>query len=144
MFEVGSERTAAIAALLSEFCWCADNDRGDEIGALFTEDAIVETPHFRLDGRGEIEASFTARSGTKLSRHCWTNLRITALDERRYRVDSNMMTTVGALPAPQPSGRLVIGSCIDEILFADDGRPLFKSRSLQIAFEGSLAGEIPA
>ncbi len=139
------ERMAAISALLTEFCWCADNDRGDLIADLFTDNAVVETPQFRLVGKEEIAASFTARTGTKLSRHNWTNLRVAPLANGRYRVESNMINSVGALPAPQYRGRLVLASSIDEVIFVEKDRPLFASRLLQIAFDGILAGEgVPA
>lgn len=139
------ERMAAISALLTEFCWCADNDRGDIVAELFTEDAVVDAPQFRLVGKDAIAASFTGRSGTKLSQHNWSNLRVTPLAEGKYRVESNMINGVGVLRAPQYRGRIVLATSVDEVIFDDSDRPLFASRTLHIAFDGILAGEeVPA
>ena len=137
-----SERTGAVAALLTEFCWRADNGLGNQIAELFTDAATIDTPDFNLAGKAEIDAWFTGRAGTKLSRHCWTNLRITPLGVDRYRAETNMMTTVGAVPAPQRRGKIVVANSVDEIVF-QNGIALFAARKLQVAFEGSIvAGEV--
>lgn len=141
---VSSERRNAVADLLTEFCWRVDTARGDTVAELFTEEATVDTPHFNLRGKADIHAWFAGRAGKRLSRHCWTNLRITPQGADRYRVETNMMTTAGPVPAPASGGMIVIGSGIDEVDFAS-GTPLFTSRTLEILFEGVIAApEKPA
>ncbi len=136
-----SDRAIAIAALLTEFCWCVDNGQGELVANLFVEEATVDAPHFNLAGRPEIHAWFAGRSGTKLSRHCWSNLRITPAETDRYRVESNLMTSSGVLPAPQHQGRMAVCSSIDEVVF-ENGAALFASRTLAIIFEGAIIADV--
>jgi len=138
-----SEQTTAIAALLTEFCWRVDQGLGDTVADLFVEDGRVDTPNFKLNGRAEIHAWFAGKAGTKLSRHCWSNLRVAPLGPGRFQVDSNLMTTSGPLPAPQSGGKLAVTSSRDEVLFEGD-EPRFVNRTLEILFEGVLASGVQA
>jgi hypothetical protein len=134
-----SDKTCAISTLLSEFCCRVDTLRGDEVAELFTDDGIVKTPHFELSGRAQIHEWFSSRAsaGTRLSRHFWTNLRVTELESDIFRVEANAMTVVGVQPAPHPGASLAVGNSIDTIVF-QDGHWLFAARTLEIAFEGRL------
>ena len=129
-----AEDLRSISELLTEFCWRADHDEGAAMADLFTDDAWIDTPHFNVRGRAEIDALFAARSGTKLSRHNWSNLRVTPLGGGRFKTVSNMITAVGSLPAPQRWGRIAFTTSTDEIVRTGD-QLLFASRRLQIVFE---------
>lgn len=130
----------AIGELLTEFAWRVDNGAGATVAALFTEDATIETPHFSLKGRAEIDRWFTERSarGDRLSRHYWTNLRLTP-DGDGYLAEANVMTAVGAPPAPQQGAALVLGHSTDQVVRVQDGWR-FRSRRLTVTFEGTLTG----
>ncbi len=138
---VDANRVAAISALLTEFCWCADNAQGDRIASLFSEKGSIKTPHFEVNGIDEIRTAFGARP-PKLSRHNWMNLRITPLGPDRYTVETNMITATGPLPAPQAGGNIAITTSTDEIVF-ENGAALFASRTLAIAFEGTIVAKEP-
>ena len=140
-----NEHAAAIADLLTEFCWRVDNGAGDTVAELFAEDATVDTPHFNLSGKSAVHDWFSARAkaGNRLSRHFWSNMRITSIGADRYRVQCNAMTLVGAPPAPSNGARVAAGSSEDEVLFVD-GRALFASRKLDVIFEGAISAQEPA
>ncbi|MFV3075525.1 nuclear transport factor 2 family protein [Niveispirillum fermenti] len=128
----------AIGGLLTEFAWRVDNGAGSSVAALFTPDATVETPHFTLQGRAEIDRWFTQRSarGDRLSRHYWSNLRLTP-DGDGYLAEANVMTAVGVPPAPQKGATLVLGHSTDKVMLTADGWR-FCSRRLTVTFEGTL------
>ena len=126
-----------IARLLTEFCWRLDEESGKGVAELFTQDARVDTPHFQLAGRSEIEAWFGGRTATKLTRHNWSNLRVTPLGPDHFLVTSNMINAAGTLPAPQPPEKVAFATAKDEIVLRD-GVALFGSRTLEILFEMAL------
>ena len=132
-----AEQLRAIAELLTEFCWYADHDLGGQMATLFTDDAWIETPHFKVRGKAEIESHFVARSGTKLSRHTWSNLRVERANDNRFLAVTNMINFVGMQPAPQREGRLAVATSADEIVIEGDVAR-FVSRNLTVLFELTL------
>jgi SnoaL-like domain len=84
---VGAERVAAISALLTEFCWCADNAEGERIGSLFTEDGCITTPHFEVRGRDSLGGR-AANEARISARQDWMNLQYRAHGLRRRRPNS--------------------------------------------------------
>lgn len=135
----------AIGALLTEFCWRVDHGEGRRVADLFTQDGSVTSPHFHEVGREEIGALYQSRAdaGGRLTRHFWSNLRVTPAGEGRFGATSYTMTAVGAPPAPVTGGDLVLAIASDVIAF-EDGRPLFASRSLAVSFEGRITSKEPA
>ena len=129
----------AIGALLTEFCWRVDQGEGRRVADLFTQNGSVTSPHFHRAGREEIGALYQSRAdtGDRLTRHFWSNLRVTPNGEGRFGATSYAMTAVGAPPAPVTGGDLVLAISTDVITF-EDGRPLFASRSLAVTFEGRI------
>jgi hypothetical protein len=134
----------AIARLITEFCCRVDSGAGDQVSALFLPDATVVTPHFKLAGREAIHRWFSERAtgGKRVSRHFWTNLRVTELVAGRYVAVANSMTLVGGPPAPCAGARIAAGQSTDEILIRD-GLALFASRTLDVQFEGAIASPGP-
>lgn len=134
------EKRGTAADLLHDFCWLADTGAGTRIAALFTEEATVETPHFRLTGRSQIHDWFSerARPGERMVRHLLSNLRFNERDDGTMEVTAYSMVTM-LLPTGE-AAKVAIGTSTDELVF-DSGRPLFASRRLDIAFEGRLIVE---
>ncbi len=133
------EIRAAVEQLLSEFCHRIDNGLGATIHELFADDGRVETPAFVLTGKPEIETFFTARSANKgrISRHYWSNLRLT-VDGDRVDAITNVMTAVNEGGRQQLMG----GSSFDSFLKTPDGWA-FTSRRLELIFSGFLTPEAP-
>jgi hypothetical protein len=137
---VTTELRDGIAGLLTRFCRCLDEGDGAGVAALFTDDARVDTPHFQLAGRNQIESWFSGRAEAKLSLHSWSNLRIEAIGPERFRVASNMINAAGARPMSQPPARIAFAIARDEIVLRA-GTPLFAARALEILFD---TGATPA
>lgn len=132
------ERRAAAADLLHEFCWRADTGAGTAIADLFTEDATVVTPHFQLAGRDQVHAWFSERAkpGERKVRHLLSNLRFADRDDGTMEVTAYTMVTM-LLPTGE-AAKVAVGTSTDILVF-DGVRPLFASRTLDIAFEGRFA-----
>jgi ketosteroid isomerase-like protein len=141
--QVGPGLNADIGALITEFCWRVDGGEGTRVAELFTEDATLSTPHFTLTGRPEIDTWFTERADLtkRLSRHFWTNLRVTSDGDGRFNVQAYAMTIVGVPPAPAAGATVAMGVSHDVVVI-EEGRPLFASRRLDLTFQGRL--EAPA
>jgi len=134
--------TAAIAALLNEFCWRVDACRGSEVAELFVEAGTIDTPRFNLVGRDAIHSWFSARADprSRLSRHIWTNLRVRPDGDDVYIAEAYSLTIVGTPPAPAHGAKIVVGTSTDRIVF-ENGQARFASRSLELAVEGRLVPE---
>ena len=132
--------TATIAALITEFCWRVDSGDGGRVAELFTDDAVVVAPHFTLEGRQAIDDWFKVRAdpSKRLSRHFWTNLRISLGDDGRYTAQAYAMTVVGTPPAPAAGADVAMGISTDMVVI-ENGRALFASRRLDLTYEGRLA-----
>lgn len=137
--EIDQAVTAGIGTLITEFCSRVDGGSGDRVAELFTDDATLSTPHFTLTGRQQIHDWFSVRADPtkRLSRHFWTNLRVTAQGGDRYVAEAYAMTVVGVPPAPAAGADVAIGVSSDVVTFAD-GRALFVSRTLDLTFQGRL------
>ncbi|KQX23309.1 MULTISPECIES: nuclear transport factor 2 family protein [unclassified Sphingomonas] len=131
------EKRALAADLLHEFCWRADSGAGTGIAELFTDDATVATPHFRLAGREQIDAWFSERAkpGERTVRHLLSNLRFDEREDGTMEVTAYSMVTI-LLPTGE-AARVAVGTSTDELVF-EGGRALFARRQLDIAFEGRL------
>ncbi len=125
----------AVEDLITEFCYRVDWGRGDTVHELFTEDGVVDTPMFKLDGRDKIQERFTARArdASRKTRHFWTNLRLSG-DEREIHAVTNAMTVITIVGGPTFTNG---GSSID-VLVPGEGGLLFKSRRLEMVFEGQF------
>ena len=79
----------AIQDLLTEFCWLADHGQAESVAGLFLPEGVIATPMFRLEGREQIAAHFRKRDGggTVVSRHQWSNLRLTPLANGDVRAE---------------------------------------------------------
>jgi hypothetical protein len=111
------------------------------VAQLFTEDATVDTPHFKLAGATDIDAWFSkhANAPERLSRHFWTNLRIFPEGPEAFVAHANTQTYVRGQPAPNQTVRYAIGATTDRIV-RRGGVLLFAARKLDILFEGAMPG----
>jgi hypothetical protein len=142
---MGGSTREAIESLLNQFCRLVDSGAGAQVSELFTIDATVVTPHFRLSGREAIRDWFSERAkpGARLSRHSWTNLDIAAQADASFMVRTAATTLVGTPPAPATDARFATGIATDHVVL-EGGRALFASRELEIMFEGKLIPLEPA
>ena len=127
----------AVEDLITEFCYRVDFGLGDTIHELFTADGLVDTPMFKLEGRDPIKERFSGRANdsSRKTRHFWTNLRLSG-DEQEIHATTNAMTVITVV------GKDTIttgGSSID-VLVPSEGGLLFKSRRLEMVFEGAFNG----
>ena len=134
--KISPDDVRAIESLLTEFCWRVDHGQAATVAELFVDTGRVITPMFTLDGRSQIEAHFKKRDGDKtiLSRHQWSNLRLTAENETRVRADMIVQTHLGVVGAPtSPTGQM-IGDSLDIVEKEGDGAWRFVERRLHVAF----------
>lgn len=84
---------SAVAALLSRWCDAADRRDPAALCALFAAPGNLvfgDKPHH---GLAEIGAAFTARMPAgRVTRHLWTNPRLTAVEHGRLRCESTQLT----------------------------------------------------
>jgi uncharacterized protein (TIGR02246 family) len=132
----------AIADLLTEFGWRVDHGKADTVADLFVEDGSVSTPKFELQGRDAIDKHFSARArdDDRVTRHVWTNLKLTALDGHRIKAETAMQTYVCHGNTPDAARELVVGDSIDIVEKDADGRWRFVERRLVVALHNQGTG----
>jgi hypothetical protein len=130
----------AVEDLLTEFAWRVDHGEGTTLHELFVEDGVIETPQFRLDGAAAIRERFTARAAdtSRVSRHYWSNLRLSRTDEGVSAI-TNALTIINLAGA---SLELISGSSHDLIVRRGEGWA-FRHRRLEVVFAGPVK-EMPA
>jgi len=136
-YDISPEDRIAIENLLTEFGWLVDHGRAGEVADLFTEQAVLATPMFTLSGSEAIAKQFSkrAKDDTRISRHIWTNLRLTALAEDRVKAEMIVQTYVATGKPPAKTDGLVVGDSLD-IVEKQDGVWRFSERRLVVAFKG--------
>jgi len=125
----------AIEDLLTEFSSRVDEGRGATVHELFVESGRIETPQFVLAGRDAIRTRFTerAKDSSRRTRHYWSNPRFSG-NEREITVVTNVMTIVSVEGSPT----MVTGGSSTDVVVAELGGWAFRSRRLDVAFEGTL------
>lgn len=84
----------AIDALLAEFCWRIDRNKGVGVGDLFTPDGRLTVPGKPgepdqvFEGRAAIAARWAGRPATVVTRHIYTNLRVLQQSDSRAEAQS--------------------------------------------------------
>lgn len=127
---------AEIESLLTEFCWRVDHGQAASVAQLFVEQGRVITPVFTLEGRAQIATHFSKRDADKtiLSRHQWSNLRLTPDGEARVRADMIVQTHLGQQGPPVAPLGMMIGDSLDVVEKGSDGVWRFVERRLHVAF----------
>ncbi len=125
----------AVEDLLSEFSARVDGGRGDTVHELFVESGRIETPLFVLANREQIRERFTARARDvgRRTRHYWSNARFSG-SEVEIGVVTNVMTVIVA----EGDDTVITGGTSTDIVVPHEGGWAFRSRRLDVAFEGAL------
>jgi hypothetical protein len=125
----------AIEDLMSEFSSRVDEGRGATVHELFIESGRIETPQFVLANRDEIRERFTARAKdpSRRTRHYWSNPRFSG-DETAITVVTNVMTIINV----EGQKTIVTGGSSTDIVVPQHGGWAFRSRRLDVVFEGTL------
>ncbi len=126
-----AEQKNAIREVLSEYCFCLDNDRFADMAALFTEDGVWDTAFGKGVGRDGIEALVRKLRGTRppgqshRGVHLVTNV-VIKLDGASARVLSNWMVAQNS-----PTGPIVsaAGGYEDDMV-EQDGTWRFRRRTI--------------
>ena len=84
----------AIAQLMSEFAWCADQHDAPGICRLFLSDGRFGTPTAQVTGQAALLAELSARIGfpQRVSRHVWANLRFLEMTDRQIKTAAIQQT----------------------------------------------------
>ncbi|MGH7822097.1 MAG: nuclear transport factor 2 family protein [Candidatus Binatia bacterium] len=125
----------AAEELLSEFSARLDEGRADTVHELFVENGCIVTPQFTLANREEIRRRFTdrARDTRRRTRHYWSNARFSG-DETEITVVTNVMTAIAVDGEPT----IVMGGTSADVIVPANGGWAFRSRTLEVSFEGIL------
>ncbi|QZS52518.1 nuclear transport factor 2 family protein [Rhodococcus opacus] len=78
---VDASTRAAIEELNARFAWSLDLNRFDDLYEILTEDASYTSGNTERRGAESIVAAFSARSGIRTTRHGWTSLTLTEVDD---------------------------------------------------------------
>lgn len=136
---LSAEERFAIQDLLTEFGLRVDHGRAATVAELFVADGVLATPMHTLEGRRQIEAHFARRDapGTVVSRHQWSNLKLTVLEGGRVRAEMIVHTHLGTRGAGGPvrPDHVVVGDSLDVVERQGDGSWRFVERRLRIAFK---------
>lgn len=130
----------AIEDLMSEFSSRVDQGGGSTVHELFIESGRIETPQFVLANREEIRQRFTARAQEtgRMTLHYWSNARFSG-DESEITVVTNVMTVIRA----SGGQTTVAGGRSTDVVVPHDGGWAFRSRRLDVVFEGTLGALEP-
>jgi ketosteroid isomerase-like protein len=118
----------AIRELLATYCFKLDNDRFEEMAALFTEDGVWDTAFGKGEGRAGSAAQARAIAGTeKRPRrvHLTTNI-VIALSGDTATVQSNWVVVQNSASGPKIGSA---GGYADQVV-QQGGRWLFKVRQI--------------
>jgi hypothetical protein len=135
---VSAEDRGSIEALLSEFYWRLDHKGAGSVAELFVEGGTLETPRGTVTGRVRISQWFINRTpeGERVTRHGWSNLRLSAGSTDRVTVEAHVRTV--AIPSSshgQPI-ELMFGDTIDVVVKNPRSGWLFESRRLEVVVQG--------
>ena len=130
----------AITRLLTEFSARVDEGRAATVHELFVEDATIETPQFVLRSRDAIRERFTARARdtSRRTRHYWSNARFSG-GPTEVTVITNVMTVIASAGVPT----ILTGGTSTDVVVHDGAGWAFRSRRLDVAFEGTLGPVAP-
>jgi hypothetical protein len=140
---ITAEDFFAIGALMAEFyCFL---DRGgsidaESLAARFSSDASIITPKFEVRGRTAIQEWLAARAlpSERLTRHSFSNLRLTPLDERTLTAHAHLMTVAGLGAPPIVSAEITVGETNDVMTKSPSGSWLFAERRMRVLFEARM------
>jgi uncharacterized protein (TIGR02246 family) len=135
---LSAEDRFAIADLITEFGRRVDHGEAESVAELFVEDGALVTPMFHLKGRQQIAEHFARRnaSGDIVSRHQWSNLKLTPTEDGRVLAEMIVQTHLGKQRAAGPvqPDHMMVGDSIDVVVRDEAGAWRFVERRLVVAF----------
>ncbi len=136
-----ADERAAIEALLTEFYWRLDHAGGASVAELFVESSELVTPQGALAGRRQIDDWFQARASgaRRITRHSWTNARLTWKAADHVTVEAHVMTIATLQDAPAGALEVTIGDTTDVVAKDAVQGWRFVSRRLDLVAHGRVA-----
>jgi ketosteroid isomerase-like protein len=130
----------AIDAVQAEFAHALDHHRIDDLVGLFTPDAVYTAGGTRHVGGADIRRRFTSRTGERVSRHVYSGLRLTAVEETVVRTTSVWVCYAANGPVPPDGVPVYMVADFDDVFArADDGRWLIAERTITPVFRNAAA-----
>ena len=119
----------SIENLINEFAWLLDHGQAEKVPHLFTESGKLKAAGQDIQGQEELQAAFKFRaSQTHISRHVYTNIRLT-IDNENQATGTSILTAYrhdgDGLVAPIPS---IIADTQDKYERGNDGKWYFSER----------------
>ncbi|MGD0505666.1 MAG: nuclear transport factor 2 family protein [Steroidobacteraceae bacterium] len=135
---VSAEDRASIEALLSEFYWRLDHKGAGSVAELFAEGGTLVTPRGTVTGRDHISQWFINRTteGERITRHGWSNLRLSAAGTGRVAVEAHVRTIATASSSRGQPIEVMFGDTIDVVVNNPRSGWLFESRRLEVVVQG--------
>ena len=130
----------AIRELLHRYCFCMDEGRFDELGALFAADGEWIAPYRTAKGPADIAAWLKQSVPASPRRVHYVMNSIIECDGANATARSNYLVMVEGPNGPMPS---VCGT-YDDVLVRETQGWRFRRRQLIHAFRGDLALRLPA
>jgi SnoaL-like domain len=129
----------AIRELLHQYCFCMDEGRFAELGALFAADGEWIAPYRSARGPGAITAWLVQSVPPSPQRMHYVMNSVIAVTGDEATAKSNYLVMVEGPDGPAPS---VCGSYIDQLTRGADGWR-FRRRELVHAFKGEMRLILP-
>ncbi len=138
---VSAEDRASIEALLSEFYWRLDHKGAGSVAELFVEGGTLVTPRCTVTGRAHISQWFTNRTaeGGRITRHGWSNLRLSAADAGRVTVEAHVRTVAASCGSRGQPIEMMFGDTSDLVVKDPRNGWLFESRRLEVVLQGQTS-----
>lgn len=130
----------AIRELLHLYCFCMDEGRFAELGALFVPDGVWCAPYRTATGPADITAWLTQSVPASPRRMHYVMNSIIAVDGARATARSNYLVMVEGPDGPAPS---VCGTYADVLVKTSAGAWHFQRRDLMHAFKGDMRLRLP-
>lgn len=129
----------AIRELLHQYCFCMDEGRFAELGALFAEDGEWIAPYRQARGPADITAWLTQSVPATPKRMHYAMNTIIRVDGATAEAKSNYLVMVEGPDGPFPS---VCGTYADRLVKTASGWR-FRRRELIHAFKGEMKLRLP-
>jgi hypothetical protein len=129
----------AIRELLHQYCFCMDEGRFAELGALFTADGEWIAPYRSVQGTAAITAWLTQSVPASPRRMHYVMNSVIAVTGDQATAKSNYLVMVEGRDGPVPS---VCGTYVD-VLVRGAGGWRFRRRELIHAFKGEMRLTLP-
>ncbi len=134
-----AEDKDAIRELLHRYCFCMDEGRFAELGALFTEDGEWIAPYRTAKGSADIEAWLQQSVPPQPRRMHFVMNSTIECDGARATARSNYLVMVEGASGPAPS----VCGVYDDVLVKQPDGWRFQRRRLIHAFKGDMALRLP-